>query len=206
MSASLDLPAGPALPTPPGFRRHAYERAWTVPQPRGAVWGWLNSPATFTEGQVPPYRVEFLTAEGGAEFAPGTLNAHHGPGILFAGVIGKVVAPAPGVTAYRDLAYGYGSYALSLRLARPTRLQFWADDAGPGRTTVRVRLDADVAGRFVPVWDAAMRVFWGGFGTALDRQVALRAGRAAPTRWRLRPTAALAGLGLAAGLALGARR
>ena len=208
MPAVTDSPPRPVPrpPTPPGFAAHAYEQTWSVPHPRAAVWAWLCSPATFTEGQVPPYRVEFLVPPGGAAFAPGVLNAHHGPGILFAGAIGEVVAPAPGVTAYRDLAYGYGSYALSLRLARPTRLQFWAGDDGPDRTAVRVRLDADVAAWFVPAWDAAMRVFWGGFGTALDRQVALRAGGAAPARWRLRPTAALAGLGLAAGLALGARR
>ncbi|MEM6325537.1 MAG: hypothetical protein AAF791_00330 [Bacteroidota bacterium] len=192
---------------PPGFRAHAFEQTDHVPHPREAVWVWLNDPATFVEGQVPPFRVEFVAPDGTpGDFREGVFTAHHGPGMLFAGVLGEQRDPAPGQTAYRDLRYGYGSYALSLRLARPVRLQFWADEAGPEATTVRVRLDAHVAAAFVPAWTAAMRVFWGGFGRALDRQVAQRARGAAPSRWRLRPTMALAGAALAGGLALGLRR
>lgn len=46
---------------------HAYEQSFEVPFPVERVWGWLNDPATFTEGQVWLYRVEFL--DGG--FEPG---------------------------------------------------------------------------------------------------------------------------------------
>ena len=30
--------------TPPGFRAHALELAWTFGVPREVVWGWLNDP------------------------------------------------------------------------------------------------------------------------------------------------------------------
>ncbi len=193
---------------PPGFRAHSFARTYHVPHPREAVWRWLSDPATFVDGQVPPFRVEFVPArEGGPDgFASGVFTAHHGPGMLFAGVLGEQTPPAPGQTAYRDLQYGYGSYALSLRLARPTRLQFWADARGPHATEVTVQLDADIRATFVPVWDCAMRTFWAGFGTALDRQVAARELGAPSSRWRQRPVLALAGATLAAGLALGLRR
>ena len=59
------LPDHPA-PLPPGFVPHVYAQTWDVPRPRAAVWAWPNDPATFTEGQVPPYRVEFLAEPGGA--------------------------------------------------------------------------------------------------------------------------------------------
>jgi hypothetical protein len=171
------------------------------------VWAWLNRPATFAEGQVPPYRVEFVTPGGRrGGFEDGVWTAHHGPGLLAAGQLGAQVPPEPGQTAYRDLVYGYGSYVGSLRLVRPTRLEFWADEAAGGGTAVRVRFASDVARPFARLWAGALRVFWGGFGTALDRQVALHLDGAPPSRWRRRPAAALAGLGLAAGLALGARR
>ena len=189
---------------PRGFRAHAFARAYRVGHPREAVWDWLCDPATFVDGQVPPFRVEFVAPDGTpGGFREGTFTAHHGPGILFAGVLGEHVPPASGVTAYRDLRYGYGSYALSLRLARPTRLQFWADARGLHETEVRVQLDADVREALVPLWDRAMRVFWAGFGTALERQVGARAAGAPPSLWRRRPVLALAGVAAAAGLALG---
>ena len=155
-----DLPAPLAPDAPPGFRAHAFARTYRVGHPREAVWAWLCDPATFVDGQVPPYRVEFIAPDGTPDgtrggtrggFREGVFTAHHGPGILFAGVLGEHVPPASGVTAYRDLRYGYGSYALSLRLARPTRLQFWADARGLHETEVRVQLDADVREAFVPV-------------------------------------------------------
>ena len=54
----------PATP-PPGFVAHEYHHIWQLNKPRAAVWAWLCNPDTFTEGQVRPYRVEFLAnAEG----------------------------------------------------------------------------------------------------------------------------------------------
>ena len=161
MATNVASVAGISVPTgaPEGFVTHVYRKTFTVPYyPRGRVWAWLNDPATFVEGQVWPFRVEFV--DGG--FEPGVLNVHHGPLINFAGVIGEVRDPEDGVTAYRDLKYLYGSYALSPRLSRPTRLQFWAGEEAGG-TTVTLQLDSLVRRSFVRPWDLAQRVFWSRF-------------------------------------------
>lgn len=143
---------------PDGFVRHGFTQEFVTPHPIERVWAWLNDPATFIEGQVWPYRVEFV--DGG--FEPGVLNVHHGPFLNVAGAIGEVRGPEEagwnGV-AYRDLQYFYGSYALTPRLVRPTRLQFWAKRAGGG-TKVELRLDSLVRRRFVRPWDLSQRVFW----------------------------------------------
>ncbi|QIN83824.1 hypothetical protein GBA63_15150 [Rubrobacter tropicus] len=152
-------PENVAVPTgaPEGFVEHAYRKTFVVDHSIGPVWAWLNDPATFVEGQVWPFGVEFV--DGG--FEPGVLNAHHGPFLNAAGVIGRVRGPGD-EPAYRDLKYFYGSYALSPRLARPTRLQFWAEEGGGG-TVVTLRLDALVRRPFVRVWDLGQRVFWSRF-------------------------------------------
>ena len=146
---------------PDGFVEHQYQKTFFVGRPVDRVWAWLNDPATFVEGQVWPYRVEFV--DGG--FEPGVLNVHHGPFLNAAGAIGEVRGPGERPAdrpAYRDLKYFYGSYVLSPRLARPTRLQFWAEGAAGG-TVVTLRLDAFVRGRFVGIWDFGQRAFWSRF-------------------------------------------
>src|SRR5918998_6338175 len=125
------VPAG----APDGFVEHAYQKTFSVAHPIGRAWAWLNDPATFVEGQVWPFRVEFV--DGG--FEPGILNVHHGPLLNVAGAIGEVRGPDAGGPAYRDLEYFYGSYAISPRLARPTRLQFWAEEGLEG-TVVTLHL------------------------------------------------------------------
>ncbi|AHY45973.1 Hypothetical Protein RradSPS_0690 [Rubrobacter radiotolerans] len=142
----------PHVPTgaPAGFVEYVYRKTFTVPFPSGQVWAWLNNPATFTEGQVWPFRVEFV----GGGFEPGVLNVHHGPFMLFAGVIGEVREGE-----YRDLRYFYGSYALSPRFARPTRLQFWTRSVPEG-TEVSLRVDSLVRRRFRGLWDAGQDLFW----------------------------------------------
>ena len=153
---------------PQGFVEHAYERSFEVYFPIERVWGWLNDPATFTEGQVWPYRVEFV--EGG--FEPGVLNAHHGPFLNAAGVIGEVRDPAPGASGYRDLKYFYGSYALSPRLVRPTRLRFWAEEVDSTRgTRVSLELDALVRRSFVPVWELSQKIFWSRFPARMGKEL-----------------------------------
>lgn len=154
---------------PQGFVEHAYERSFEAPFPVGLVWSWLNDPATFTESQVWPYRVEFV--RGG--FEPGVLNIHHGPLLNVAGVIGEVRDPAPGSSGYRDLKYFYGSYALSPRLVRPTRLRFWAGEAAPfaARTRVSLELDSLVRRQFVPVWDFSQKIFWSRFPAWMEKEL-----------------------------------
>ena len=157
-AGGIQVPVG----APEGFVEHAFQRTFSVNQPIDRVWAWLNDPATFVEGQVWPFRVEFV--DGG--FEPGVLNAHHGPFLNVAGAIGEVCGPGEG-PAYRDLKYFYGSYAISPRLARPTRLQFWAEERGGG-TTVTLRLDALVRRPFVRVWDLGQRTFWSRFPRWMD--------------------------------------
>jgi hypothetical protein len=70
-----------------------------VPFEIGRVWRWLNDPASFVEGQIWRFRVEFV--DGG--FEPGVLNVHHGPSLSGAGVIGEVREPRPDLPPYRDL-------------------------------------------------------------------------------------------------------
>lgn len=161
---------------PPGFVPHVYERTFTVPFPRDRVWAWLNRPETFTRGQVWPFRVEFVPRpDGTTGFAEGVQTAHHGPLMSFAGVLGALHDPEPGRTAYRDLRYYYGSYALSLRLVRPTRLEFWADEV-PDGTRVRLRLSSHVRRGLERLWTRAQDAFWGRFARwmlrALAREVA----------------------------------
>ncbi|MGB3682578.1 MAG: hypothetical protein WA990_08830 [Rubrobacteraceae bacterium] len=159
MSRSIEWAGDTPVPTgaPAGFVPHVYRRTFRVSYPIDRVWGWLNDPATFVEGQVWPFRVEFV--DGG--FEPGVLNVHHGPFMSFAGAIGAVSGPGE-EAAYRDLKYFYGSYAISPRLVRPTRLQFWAESFGGG-TEVTLQVDSLVRRRFARPWDLSQRIFWSRF-------------------------------------------
>ena len=163
-SEGFPVPVG----APPDFVEHAYRKSFPVPIPMEVAWGWLNDPATFTEGQVWPFRVEFV--DGG--FEPGVLNVHHGPFLNAAGVIGTVQEPRPGAAGFRDLKYFYGSYALSPRLVRPTRLRFWVQEAPDGEgTLVTLRLDSLVRRAFVRPWELSQRVFWARFPRWMARDV-----------------------------------
>ena len=150
-AGEIMVPAG----APEGFASHAYRRAFQVPHEQRRVWNWLNDPATFTEGQVWPFRVEFVNGS----FEPGVLNVHHGPLLNFAGAIGEVREPDDDTAGYRDLKYFYGSYAISPRLVRPTRLQFWVESSGEG-TLLTLQVDSFVRQRFTRVWDFSQKVFW----------------------------------------------
>jgi hypothetical protein len=162
-AGNIQVPNG----APSGFVPHAINREFVTAYPIERVWNWLNDPTTFVEGQVWPYRVEFV--DGG--FEPGVLNVHHGPFLNVAGAIGEVRGPneagADG-SAYRDLPYFYGSYALTPRLVRPTRLQFWAERTAGGGTRVRLRLDSLVRRTFVKPWELSQRIFWGRFPRWLE--------------------------------------
>lgn len=153
---------------PTGFVRNVYDHRWEIGRTRSAVWSWLCDPSTFTDGQIPPFRVEFLTNSAGETgFAEGVYNAHVGPFMSFAGVLG-VIEPE----RYRDLQYFYGSYALSHALFRPTRLQFWLEDGtAEGTTVMRLQLDTDVRRRAERAWVMSMKLFWRRFGSWCERDI-----------------------------------
>ncbi len=146
-----------ALNKPEGFVQHSFERTFAVDRPISVVWDWLNRTETFTKGQIPPYRVEFIPDA----FEVGVLTSHHGPGISFSGVISAMDAPY-----YRDLQYFYGSYALSFRWIRPTRLEFWLEETGVG-TTVKLKVSSWVRRGLHRFWTLGQTLFWPLFGVAL---------------------------------------
>lgn len=154
----MEVPIG----APPGFVAHRHRYAFELAHPRERVWRWLAAPETFVAAATWPWRVEFV----GGGFEPGVRTAHYGPGMNFAGVLTEVSPPA-----YRDLQYCYGAYALSLRLARPTRLQFWLDELATDRTRVRLQVDALMRPWLGAPASALQWVFWRRFGRWAARSV-----------------------------------
>lgn len=161
----------PSPPRPPrGFVQSAYHHEWLIARSRSEIWAWLNDPDTFTDGQMNPYRSEFVDDEGRG-FTEGSFHSQVGPLVSLSGVLPTVVPDR-----YRDLQYFYGSYVVSQALFRPTRLQFWLDD-GPGAqcTVMRMRLDAHVRRRGQRTWERMMNSFWVRFGRS--------SARLQPCRW-----------------------
>lgn len=164
----------PVAACPPTHRLHHVETTVTIPHPREDVWAWICDPATFVDGQIWPWRVEFLDPRTGAAagFTTGVLTTHHGPWMNFSGVIGEVDAPR-----YRDLAYTYGAYMISPRICRPVRLQFWLDETSGGAATqVRIGVDAQMrrglrgASRLVQRWFWKRFARWGTAAVRARRQ------------------------------------
>ncbi len=142
---------------PPGFETHHYARRFRMERSPADVWAWLEDPATFVDGQVWPYRVEFVSIdENPPGFFEGGLSVHHGP---FLHLPGQLTEIRDGV--YRDLRYGYASYVISPRLIRPTRLQFTLEPVGEGHATeVLLELDSYVRRGLARLWTGAQRLFW----------------------------------------------
>ena len=65
MPSIVPTTAGPTLPVPDGFERDVLDRTWTLDRTPDDVWAWLCDPATFTDSQVPPWRVEFVDPASG---------------------------------------------------------------------------------------------------------------------------------------------
>lgn len=164
---------------PPWFAPHSHEHTFTVDAPLDRCWGWLNSPDTFTRGQLPGFRVEFIDPHGGpGDFRIGVLNAHVGPALVAAGVLTRVDHPSLGPRLTRELEYFYGSYVLSGRLIRPTRLVITAEAVtgaavtpGTPRTRVLVRVDCLVHRRWTWLATRGQRLFWPTFAWTMRRGV-----------------------------------
>jgi len=141
---------------PKGFVRHTNEYVFVVDRPLDKVWDWLNNPKTFTDSQIFPWRVEFVSPDENipAGFHEGVLCVHHGPMMMFSGVLTEIRDKE-----YRDLQYFYGSYVGSLRWIRPTRLQFWVREV-PGGTEVKARLDSFVIPALYKFWTWAQNLVW----------------------------------------------
>jgi len=157
---------------PDGWKDHCHRFDIITAAPKEQVWTWLNTPETFTEGQIPPYRVEFVSPDPEnipAGFHEGVLNVHHGPLLNFAGVLNEIRDGE-----YRDLHYFYGSYAISLRFIRPTRLQFWVEELEPGITRVRGQVDSYVKPWMYRLWTWGQELFWTLFMHLLRRNVETR--------------------------------
>ncbi|MEO1616443.1 MAG: hypothetical protein AAFV88_11375 [Planctomycetota bacterium] len=146
---------------------HEYGMTFEIGQTLEQSWRWLNTPATFVDGQPPFFRVEFVSPDPNVPpgFHVGVLNTHHGPGLNFAGVITEVKP-----MEYRDLQYYYGAYALSPRLIRPTRLQFWTERSGTG-TRMRLQVDSLVRPRLCRLWTWTQRRFWNWFPWSMRRGI-----------------------------------
>ncbi len=159
---------------PRGFELHAIEREYDLPADAAVAWEWLEDPATFTRGQIWPYRVEFTPdREGGAtDFRVGGLSDHHGPGLSAAGQLTEIREGQ-----YRELVYFYGSYVGSFRWIRPSRLEFWVDKAGP-HARVRMRFESFVRTPLLRVWAWGLERFWVRFGHWMSESVQRRARRA----------------------------
>ena len=135
---------------PANFREHKFSYLLNIDQERRTkLWDKLNRRETFVNSQAFPYRVEFDTGLEEGCFEAGELNIHHGPLLSVHGSVGEV-GPE-----YRSLNYFYGSYVLSFRLVRPTKLEFFQTEDG-----VRMDLTAFVAPWFLPLWKFGNAAFW----------------------------------------------
>jgi hypothetical protein len=147
---------------PEGFEDQPFEIKFKVNAAPAQVSGYLNSTSTFTDGQIFPFRVEFLDAQTRRftrEFKEGILTNHHGPLLNAAGVLQKIEFPR-----YRDLQYFYGSYAISFRLFRPYRLEIWVDeDAAAVSSIVSVKLSTYVRRGWAWLWTVGQTCFWPSF-------------------------------------------
>lgn len=145
------------FPLPKKMKLHEFSLSWKFSKTAtDHIWDRLQKRETFTKGQLPPYQVEFETGKDTGYFEPGELNIHHGPLLSAHGVIGDVN------DHYRDLKYSYGSYALSFRLVRPVRLEFFKKER-----SIQLKFSVQVANWFYYPWHLMSAFFWRQFGWSL---------------------------------------
>lgn len=142
---------------PKNMNVYVFEYAFTKKQTKiDKVWNRLQLRETFVKSQLFPYKVQFDSPTQKGPFEEGELNIHHGPLMSLHGAIGEVSEN------YRDLAYHYGSYVLTFRWIRPTRLEFFKKD-----NQIRVRLTFYVRPWIKPLWHGFNWLFWRLFALTL---------------------------------------
>lgn len=142
---------------PPHFVADEFETSFTLNQTQVQVFHFFCNTKTFTNLQIPPYRVEFVSCHPDKKnvFETGVQTIHHGPLMNFAGVIGEIRSPY-----YRDLQYYYGSYAISLYLARPVRLEIWFDKISDKKTKVKIKVTWHIRKSFRWFWRLFQKIFF----------------------------------------------
>ncbi|MAW07765.1 MAG: hypothetical protein CME61_05725 [Halobacteriovoraceae bacterium] len=145
------------FPLPKNMKIHDFKLSWKLSSPGVKhIWEKLQRKETFTKGQLPPYKVEFESGINTGPLASGELNIHHGPFLSAHGIIGEVSEN------YRDLKYSYGSYAISFRLIRPVRLQFFKNN-----DSISLQFTVQVHRYFYHIWEIMSQVFLRQFGLNL---------------------------------------
>ena len=135
---------------PQNMVKYVFEYAFEKkPSKAEKMWEKLQLRETFVKSQLFPYKVEFAAPSQKGPFEEGELNIHHGPLMSLHGAVGKIQS------GYRDLKYFYGSYVLSFRWIRPTRLEFFKE-----KNEITVRLTFYVRPWIKPLWAAFNGLFW----------------------------------------------
>ena len=153
-------------PKPDFLKTHSFKKSFNIQAPIKACWDYLNNMDTFRNGQIFPYRVEFIHFSKSPSFEPGIWTNHHGPLLSVCGQIGQMTPPS-----YRDLNYTYGSYVISFRYIRPVRLQLFFSSKTESKTQIDVQLDAYIVPWLIPIWEGIQRLFWTGFGWSISRHL-----------------------------------
>ena len=122
-------------------------------RPIHRVWNYLNRMDTFTKGQIPPYRVEFLPKEGEKEasFSVGTYNNHHGPFFKLPAVITNMQQ-----NTYREMRYLYGRGQFSFGSSYISTITVVKADNN--HTLVIVELNSDIRPWLKSTWEFLIRI------------------------------------------------
>ena len=141
----------------PGFVTSKVHIELVCKRPIHKVWHYLNRIDTFTKGQIPPYRVEFLPKKGETtpSFSVGTYNNHHGPFLNLPAVITNIQQPM-----HREMQYLYGSYVGSFYLVRPTSLLLTFVKVDRDHTLVILEINSHIRPWLKNIWERCNAILW----------------------------------------------
>lgn len=159
-------------PKPKSFKAYSYKINLNLPGSLDQVWAILNSRATFSKGQIFPFKVEFLGGVSPKLFDEGEYTNHHGPFLHLPGLISKMEPKK-----YRELSYFYGSYVLGFRLIRPTLLKMDFVTLSDAKTQVVITLESNAHHFILWLWKLGLHGFWPLFSMGLWLRVWLKSKR-----------------------------